>query len=179
MTLALLGWILGILVVLLVLILVVWWLRARNAPAVRSFQHAVRQMEREQGVSDRYQTPWMLMVGDDAHSAQLCASWNLSPVGNPAWFGRWWADPEGAVLVVPQSLFVPDASVKAQGSGWATLLGLLLRVKGRRALDAVIWNISASDLLDSDQPSRWASRRVGASWTYCREPGLRCRSMWL
>ncbi|EPN63151.1 type VI secretion protein IcmF, partial [Pseudomonas syringae pv. actinidiae ICMP 19079] len=62
MTLALLGWILGILVVLLVLILVVWWLRARNAPAVRSFQHAVRQMEREQGVSDRYQTPWMLMV---------------------------------------------------------------------------------------------------------------------
>ncbi|WP_024658999.1 type VI secretion protein IcmF/TssM N-terminal domain-containing protein [Pseudomonas syringae USA007] len=151
MTLALLGWILGIVVVLLVLILVVWWLRARNAPAVRSFQHAVRQMEREQGVSDRYQTPWMLMVGDDAHSAQLCASWNLSPVGNPAWFGRWWADPEGAVLVVPQSLFVPDASVKAQGSGWATLLGLLLRVKGRRALDAVIWNISASDLLDSDQ----------------------------
>lgn len=151
MTLALLGWVLGIIAVLLVLILVVWWLRTRNAPAVRSFHQAVRQMEREQGVSDRYQTPWMLMVGDDAHSAPLCASWNLSSVGNPAWFGRWWADPEGAVLVVPQSLFLPDASVKAQGSGWASLLGLLLRVKGRRPLDAVIWNISAADLLDSDR----------------------------
>ncbi|MFJ4142857.1 type VI secretion system protein [Pseudomonas sp. NPDC089734] len=151
MTLAILGWVIGIVVVLLILVLCIWWLRTRGGAAIRSFYFAVRQMEKDQGVRDHYQTSWLLMVGDEAQGAQLCSAWNLSPTDKPAWFGRWWSDPEGAVLVVPQSLFLPEEGMKLQGNGWANLLGLLLRIRGQRPLDGVIWNISAADLLDGER----------------------------
>lgn len=151
MSITVLGWIVGAIVLLLMLLLCVWWLRTRSGAAIRSFYFAVRQMERDQGVRDHYQTPWLMMVGDEAQGTQLCSSWSLSPAGKTAWFGRWWSDPEGAVLVVPQSVFLPDEGMKLQGSGWWSLLGLFLRIRARRPLDALIWNISAADLLDPDR----------------------------
>ncbi|MDY7560403.1 type VI secretion protein IcmF/TssM N-terminal domain-containing protein [Pseudomonas sp. CCC3.2] len=151
MTVSMLGWVVGVILVLLILLLCIWWLRNRSGAAIRSFYFAVRQMEQEQGVRDHYQTPWLMMVGDEPQGSQLCTSWSLSPAGKPAWFGRWWSDPEGAVLVVPQSVFLPDEGMKLQGSGWWSLLGLFLRIRSRRPLDAVIWNVSAADLLDTDR----------------------------
>ncbi len=62
-------------------------------------------MEQEQGAQDRYQIPWLLMLGNETQGTQLCTQWRLQPTDKPAWFGRWWSDPEGAVLVVPQALF--------------------------------------------------------------------------
>lgn len=150
MSLSMIGWVAGILVLLLVLVLLVLWLRNRNGAAVRSFYLAVRQMEHEQGVSDRYQAPWLLMLGDEVEGKRLCASWNLNPVDKPAWFGRWWSDPSGAVLVVPQALFMPGEGMK-QASGWWNLIGLLLRLRARRPLDGVVWTIAAADLLDADR----------------------------
>ena len=150
MSLSVVAWVAGILVFLLLVVLLVLWLRNRNGASVRSFYMAVRQMEHEQGVSDRYQAPWLLMLGDEVEGKRLCADWNLNPVDKPAWFGRWWADPSGAVLVVPQALFMPGEGMK-QASGWWNLIGLLLRLRSRRPLDGVIWTIAAADLLDADR----------------------------
>ncbi|WP_175650012.1 type VI secretion system protein [Pseudomonas sp. Marseille-P9899] len=150
MSLSTLGWVVGIVVILLLLVLLVVWLRNRNGAAVRSFYFAVRQMEHDQGGGGRYQAPWMLMLGDEVQGAQLCASWNLNAIDKPAWFGRWWSDPSGAVLVVPQSVFLPGEGMK-QAGGWWTLLGLLLRLRSRRPLDGVIWTVDAADLLDADR----------------------------
>ncbi|MDD0974511.1 type VI secretion system protein [Pseudomonas fontis] len=151
MSLSWLAWVIGIVLVLLVVLLCLWWLRNRNGVAIRSFYYAVRQMEHDQGVRNRYQAPWVLMVGDEVQGARLCASWNLRGIDKPAWFGRWWSDPNGAVLVVPQSLFMPGEGMQAQSSGWWNLLGLFLRIRARRPLDAVIWTIAAADLLDTEK----------------------------
>lgn len=147
---SLLAWVIGIIVLLLVVVLLLLWWRNRNGATVRSFFFAVRQMEHDQGVSDRYQAPWMLMLGDEVQGARLCAEWNLNPIDKPAWFGRWWSDPSGAVLVVPQALFLPGEGMK-QASGWWNLISLLLRARARRPLDGVIWTIAAADLLDADR----------------------------
>lgn len=150
MNLSLLGWVIGLLVLVLVVVLLVLWLRNRNGAAVRSFHFSLRQMEHAQGVSHHYEVPWLLMLGDEVQGTRLCASWNLDAVDKPAWFGRWWSDPNGSVLVVPQALFLPGEGMK-QASGWWNLLGLLLRVRARRPLDGVIWTIAAADLLDADR----------------------------
>ncbi len=64
-------------------------------------------MEPEQGTRDRYQMPWLMMLGNESDGAQLCAQWRLQPTDKAAWFGRWFSDAEGSVLVVPQALFLP------------------------------------------------------------------------
>lgn len=144
-------WALGVVILLLALGLSIWWLRTRSGSATRSFYASLRQMERDLAVNDRYERPWFLMLGDDEHGAQLCADWRLKPMAKSAWFGRWWADPEGAVLVVPDTLFIPDEGVTAQVGAWRHLLGLLLRLRSQRPLDGVVWNIPAARLWNSEQ----------------------------
>ncbi|NWB26104.1 type VI secretion system protein [Pseudomonas gingeri] len=149
--LAIVAWVVGVLLVLALLAVAIWWLRTQSGAAIRSFYGAVRHMEQEQGVQDRYQSPWLLMLGNDAQGAQLCSSWHLLPTDKPAWFGRWWSDPDGAVLVVPESLFLPDEGLKLKRGSWWRLLGLILRLRARRPLDGVIWTVSASRLWDDEQ----------------------------
>lgn len=144
-------WILGIVVLLVALGLLVWWLRTQSGSAVRSFYAALRQMERDLAVHDRYEMPWLLMLGDEEQGARLCASWHLGAMSRSAWFGRWWADPDGAVLVVPNALFMPDEGATAQTGAWWRLLGLLLRLRAQRPLDGVIWTIPAARLWDGEQ----------------------------
>ncbi|HWV11049.1 MAG TPA: type VI secretion system protein ImpL, partial [Pseudomonas sp.] len=127
-------WVLGILLLLLALGLLAWWLRTQSGSAVRSFYAALRQMERDLAVQDRYDMPWLLMLGDERRAASLCTSWRLRTTAKPAWFGRWWADPDGAVLVVPDALFVPDEGAGTQVAAWWRLLGLLLRLRSQRPL---------------------------------------------
>ncbi|WP_248744889.1 type VI secretion protein IcmF/TssM N-terminal domain-containing protein [Pseudomonas sp. MWU12-2037] len=149
--LAIVAWVVGVLLVLVLLVLAIWWLRTQSGAAIRSFYGAVRNMEQEQGVQDRYQSPWLLMLGNDAQGSQLCSCWHLLPTDKPAWFGRWWSDPDGAVLVVPESLFMPDEGLKLKRGSWWRLLGLILRLRARRPLDGVIWTVSASRLWDDEQ----------------------------
>ncbi|WP_448632684.1 MULTISPECIES: type VI secretion system protein [Pseudomonas fluorescens group] len=139
-----------VLAILLVLLVVaaLWWLRTQGGAAIRSFYGAVRHMEQEQGVRDRYQMPWLLMLGNDTDGAQLCAQWRLQPTDKAAWFGRWWSDAEGAVLVVPQALFLPEEGMNRQRGNWWRLLGLLLRLRSKRPLDAVIWTVPFDRLGD-------------------------------
>lgn len=144
-------WLLLFVVVVLAVALLVWWLRTQSGAALRSFYGALRQMESDLAVHDRYETPWLLMLGDDEQGAQLCSSWRLNPIGKPAWFGRWWADPDGAVLVVPDALFIPAEGVTPQLAAWWRLLGLLLRLRSRRPLDALLWNIPAQHLSNDEQ----------------------------
>lgn len=92
-------------------------------------------MEREQGWQGRYEAPWLLMLGNETEGEQLCATWRLLPVARPAWFGRWWSDGEGAILLVPESVFLPDEGLRRQSGAWLRLLRLFLRLRGRRALD--------------------------------------------
>ncbi|MDO7899022.1 type VI secretion system protein [Pseudomonas citrulli] len=142
-----------VLALLLVLLVVaaIWWLRTQGGAAIRSFYGAVRHMEQEQGVRDRYQMPWLMMLGNDIDGARLCAQWRLQPTDKAAWFGRWWSDAEGAVLVVPQALFLPDEGMNRQRGNWWRLLGLLLRLRSKRPLDAVIWSVPFERLDDIER----------------------------
>ncbi|WP_053157192.1 type VI secretion protein IcmF/TssM N-terminal domain-containing protein [Pseudomonas sp. Pf153] len=139
-------------VVLVVLVAaLVWWLRTQGGAAIRSFYGAVRHMEQEQGTRDRYQMPWLMMLGHEAEGAQLCSQWRLQPTDKAAWFGRWWSDAEGAVLVVPQALFLPGEGMNRQRGNWWRLLGLILRLRSRRPLDAVIWTVPFDKLDDIER----------------------------
>jgi type VI secretion system protein ImpL len=150
-TLGIVGLVIVLLVVLAVIAVAVWWLRTQSGAAIRSFYNAVRHMEQEQGAQDRYQIPWLLMLGDETQGTQLCSQWRLQPTDKPAWFGRWWSDPEGAVLVVPQALFLPDEGMSLQRGGWWRLLGLILRLRSKRPLDGVIWTVPVSRLGNAEQ----------------------------
>lgn len=105
-------------------------------------------MEHEHGVHDRYQAPWLLMLGDEGQGAQLCRDWQLQPSDRPGWFGRWWADADGAVLVVPQALFLPAQNMRLHSGAWWRLLGLLVRLRARRPLDGILWTVPAQTLFD-------------------------------
>ncbi|HBN8447760.1 type VI secretion protein IcmF/TssM N-terminal domain-containing protein [Pseudomonas aeruginosa] len=142
-----------LLLVLLALLLgaLGWWWRTRGGTEIRSFYAAVRQMEREQGWQGRYEAPWLLMLGNETEGEQLCSTWRLLPVARPAWFGRWWSDGEGAILLVPESVFLPDEGLRRQSGAWLRLLRLFLRLRGRRALDGVVWNIPLARLQDGEQ----------------------------
>ncbi|MBV4457928.1 type VI secretion system protein ImpL [Pseudomonas sp. COR58] len=150
-TLAIVAWVVGIVLLLVLLAVAVWWLRTQSGAAIRSFYGAVRHMEQEQGSRDRYQLPWLLMLGDEVQGAQLVSEWRLQPTDKPAWFGRWWSDPEGAVLVVPQALFLPEDGMHLQRGGWWRLLGLILRLRSKRPLDGVIWTVPAARLGNLEQ----------------------------
>ncbi|WHS57966.1 type VI secretion protein IcmF/TssM N-terminal domain-containing protein [Pseudomonas sp. G2-4] len=135
-------------VLVLLLAALIWWLRTQGGAAIRSFYGAVRHMEQEQGTRDRYQMPWLMMLGNETDGAQLCSQWRLQPTDKAAWFGRWWSDAEGAVLVVPQALFLPDEGMNRQRGNWWRLLGLILRLRSKRPLDAVIWTVPFGKLDD-------------------------------
>ena len=150
-TLEIVGLVIAVLLVVAIIAVAVWWLRTQSGAAVRSFYASVRHMEQEQGAHDRYQIPWFLMLGNETQGTQLCSQWRLQSTDKPAWFGRWWADPEGAVLVVPQALFLPDEGLNLQRGGWWRLLGLILRLRSRRPLDGVIWTVPVSRLGNVEQ----------------------------
>lgn len=120
--------------------------------ASRSFYQAVREWELNLGVNDRYETPWLLMVGDDELATPLLQGWGLQSTARPAWFGRWWYGPDGAVLVVPAALFNHGENASVQLKLWRQLVGLLLQSRARRPLDALIWLSDVERLLD-DQHS--------------------------
>ncbi|WP_434630273.1 type VI secretion system protein ImpL [Pseudomonas sp. Z1-29] len=147
-TLSIVALVLLAIVVVLVIAAAVWWLRTQGGAAVRNFYGAVRQMEQEQGTRDRYQTPWLMMLGNETDGAQLCSQWRLQPTDKAGWFGRWFCDAEGAVLVVPQALFLPDEGMNRQRGNWWRLLGLLLRLRSKRPLDGVIWTVPFSKFDD-------------------------------
>lgn len=145
------GWLFLALVLLLLLLLAAGaylWLRSRSGEALRTFFLSVRQMEQDQGIADRYDIPWFLLLGDPALGERLGPEWNLAAVGRPAWFGRWWADQDGALLAVPQALFLAEEGGPAALQPWRRLLALLLRLRPRRPLDGVIWAVPAQSLLD-------------------------------
>jgi type VI secretion system protein ImpL len=149
--LTIVAWGVAVLLLLVIVAVVVWWLRTQSGAAIRSFYAAVRHMEQEQGSHDRYQMPWLLMLGDETQGTQLVTEWRLQPTDKPAWFGRWWSDPEGAVLVVPQALFLPDDGMHLQRGGWWRLLGLILRLRSKRPLDGVVWLVPVSRLDNLEQ----------------------------
>lgn len=150
-TLQVVGLIVAVVLLIVLIAVAIWWLRTQSGAAIRSFYAAVRHVEQEQGAQDRYQIPWFLMLGNDTQGTQLCAEWRLQPTDRPAWFGRWWSDPEGAVLVVPQALFLPEEGMHLQRGGWWRLLGLILRLRSKRPLDGVIWTVPVSRLANVEQ----------------------------
>lgn len=132
---------------LCLLLAVAWWLRREADPARRSFRGAVRRFERETGAEGRYQLPWVLALGERTRTVEtLCQALHLTCDGEANWFGRWWYGVDGAVLVAPEDMFThPDGALTAL-SGWRRLLGALLRSRGKRPLDALVWVVSAEKL---------------------------------
>lgn len=148
------------LLLLVVVLAVLWhfsWLHLNGAS--RSFFAALREWEQALGVHDRYETPWLLMLGDDEYAAPLLTSWGLVPASKSAWFGRWWHGPDGAVLAVPQALFSHGENASVQLKLWRQLLGLLLHARPHRPLDAVLWLCTLDPLL---QPATAASAGLAA-----------------
>ncbi|TWC40129.1 type VI secretion system protein ImpL [Pseudomonas sp. SJZ079] len=143
--------VLGLLVVLLLLAVLIWWLRRRVDGSARSCYLAVQQMERDLGLKDRYQTPWLMLLGDEQQSSELCRAWRLSSSGKPGWFGRWWYDSDAAVLAVPGAMFNHGEGALVQISAWWRLLRLLLMMRAGRPLDAVIWTLPAEQLWSTEQ----------------------------
>jgi len=142
----------GLLLLAVLLVLLIWWLRARVNGAARTCYFAVQQMERDLGLKDRYQTPWIMLLGDEQQTTQLCRSWRLSGSGKPGWFGHWWYDSDAAVLAVPGAMFNHGDGAILQITAWRRLLGMLLRLRANRPLDAVIWTLPAQQLW-SDEPA--------------------------
>ncbi|GAB7528394.1 type VI secretion system membrane subunit [Pseudomonas sp. 3A(2025)] len=142
----------GVLLLVIVVFFVWRFCAVHLSGASRSFYQAVREWELNLGVNDRYETPWLLMVGDDALATPLLQGWGLQSTTRPAWFGRWWYGPDGAVLVVPGALFNHGENASVQLKLWRQLLGLLVQSRARRPLDAVIWLSTVEHLLD-DQHS--------------------------
>lgn len=137
-------------IVLLIVSVVVWKFSSMHlSGANRSYYNALREWEQTLGVNDRYETPWTLMVGDDELAAPLLSGWGLQSSARPAWFGRWWYGPEGAVLVVPSALFNHGENASVQLKLWRQLLSLLVQSRARRPLDAVIWLCALEHLSDS------------------------------
>lgn len=145
------GWLVLALVLLLLALLAVglflWW-RSKGGEAVRAFYLTVRQMEQDQDVVDRYEVPWFLLLGDPLLGERFGLDWGLTAAGRPAWFGRWWADQDGAVLAVPPSLFLAEEGAATSPRAWRRLLSLLLRLRPRRPLDGVVWVLPVQRLLD-------------------------------
>lgn len=143
--------VLGALVLVVLLGALAWWLRGRIDGAARSCYFAVQQMERDLGVKDRYLTPWIMLLGDEQQTRELCRGWRLSSSGKPGWFGRWWYDSDAAVLAVPGAMFNHGEGALVQIAAWWRLLRMLVMMRAGRPLDAVIWTIPAEQLWASDQ----------------------------
>jgi type VI secretion system protein ImpL len=128
-----------------------WWLRGRIDGAARSCYFAVQQMERDLGTKDRYQTPWIMLLGDEQQTRELCHGWRLSSSGKPGWFGRWWYDSDTAVLAVPGVMFNHGEGALVQIAAWRQLLRMLLMMRAGRPLDAIIWTLPAEQLWSTEQ----------------------------
>ncbi|NWD71831.1 type VI secretion system protein ImpL [Pseudomonas gingeri] len=136
---AYLGEILAALLLLVLLAALLWKYSARLNGANRSFYAAVNEWEEALGVQTRYDTPWLLMLGDAPQIEALLTGWGLTSVAQPAWFGRWWYGPDGAVLVVPAALFSHGERASVQLKLWRQLLELLVQARANRPADGIIW----------------------------------------
>ena len=70
----------------------------------------------------------------------------------------------GAILLVPESVFLPDEGLRRQSGAWLRLLRLFLRLRGRRALDGVVWNIRWRGCRMASRRPTSASPPVVATW---------------
>lgn len=151
----------GLIVLALLLGVLFWWLRDRLDQSARSCFLAVQQMESDLGIKERYQTPWLLLIGDEQRTERLCRAWHLSSSGKPGWFGRWWYDGDAAVLAAPNAMFNHGEGALLQVAAWRRLLGMLLMMRAGRPLDAIIWTVPAEQLWDNEDAMAYglAARR--------------------
>ncbi|HKR42759.1 MAG TPA: hypothetical protein VJU59_24295, partial [Paraburkholderia sp.] len=92
----------ALLIVGLAAVLVVRWLRGRDERRpLRNFSAMMRTAHNAMGVRDPYSVPRVLATGTPAALDALALGWRLSPVGEPAWFGRLWHDAEGILIAEP------------------------------------------------------------------------------
>lgn len=151
----------GLIIVGLLMALLIGWLRDRFDQSARSYFLAVQQMESDLGLKERYQIPWLLLIGDEQRAERLCQAWRLSSSGKPGWFGRWWYDSDAALLAAPNAMFNHGEGALLQIAAWRRLLSVLLMMRAGRPLDAIIWMVPAEQLWDSEDAmaSGLATRR--------------------
>ncbi|MFC7421267.1 type VI secretion system protein [Iodobacter arcticus] len=140
-----------ILLIVIVVLVLLWLWRNKADRLGRSFIESVRQMEKECSIEGRYQVPWLLLLGDDQkNSESLCRAWQLKTAEKAAWFGRFCYSSDAVVLLPPHDMYQQAEGALAVLSTWRRLLASLLRVRGQRPIDAVIWAVSAERLLRKD-----------------------------
>ncbi|GHD56226.1 type VI secretion protein IcmF/TssM N-terminal domain-containing protein [Jeongeupia chitinilytica] len=143
---------------LLAMVALAWWLWRQRDSAIGGFRSILARIETEMGWRDRYQTPWVLLAGADAETEQaLCAAWGLRAGSERRWYGRWWSGTDGLVLAAPEGVIdAADGPVSVLGV-WHRLAGALLRARGGRPLDAVIWAVPLETLLSPEVAARSAA----------------------
>uniref|UniRef100_UPI0034CF5903 type VI secretion system protein n=1 Tax=Paraburkholderia sp. BR14263 TaxID=3237000 RepID=UPI0034CF5903 len=146
----------ALLIVGLAAVLVVRWLRGRDERRpLRNFSAMMRTAHNAMGVHDPYSVPRVLATGAPAALDALALSWRLTPVGEPAWFGRLWHDAEGILIAEPgESLGARAAAERRRGSTGGRLLRGLLRNRPGRPLDALVWVIALDTLIDENGTAR-------------------------
>lgn len=138
---------------LLVLAVLALWLKlskVRLDGTSHSFYGALRKWEQDADVTDRYRVQWVLALGEERDTEHLVRAWGLNTTAQPGWFGRWWYGPEGGVLVTPSVFFSKLPMVSVHLRLWQRLLRLLLKLRARRPLDAVLWVCPLEQLLNEE-----------------------------
>ena len=141
-----------LLLVLLALLLgaLGWWWRTRGGTEILLLRGGPADGARA-GWQGRYEAPWLLMLGNETEGEQLCSTWRLLPVARPAWFGRWWSDGEGAILLVPESVFLPDEGPAPAKRRLAAPVASVPAPARQARAGRVVWNIPLARLRDGEQ----------------------------
>lgn len=138
-------------------VLLIWLSLRMWSRTHKGFHSAVREMEREIGTIDRYQIPWILLVGDnDENAFRLCRTWQLKKAATKGWYGQWWCSSEGGILQIPSDIFLAPDTRRSPLSTWQLILGTILKTRPRRPLDAIIWHVSIENLMSDEDMLRQA-----------------------
>lgn len=130
-----------------------FWHARRDERSMRSFAATVRAAHVRMSVNDPYSVPRILATGAPAALDALCRGWRLSPVGEPAWFGRVWNDAEGLLIAEPHDVLALPATDRRLAES-RRLVRALLRNRAGRPLDAIVWVIAAETLVTEDGEPR-------------------------
>ncbi len=149
----LLGLIALLLVALAFAVALRFWRMRQDERPLRSFAATIRAAHVSMSVHDPYSVPRILATGTSAALDALCRGWRLTPVGEPAWFGRIWNDAEGLVIAEPNDVFAMQAADRRLGAA-RRLLRAVLRNRAGRPLDAIVWVIPADALITEDGEPR-------------------------
>jgi type VI secretion system protein ImpL len=142
---------------------------AEAAQLRKRFEDAIAALKksRRKGAANLYDMPWYVMIGPPgAGKTTVLANSGLNfPLAKE--FGKdalrgvggtrncdWWFTDKAILLDTAGRYTTQDSNAGADAAGWTAFLQLLRKFRGRQPINGVIIAMSASDLLNADDPER-------------------------